>query len=60
MVADPEPNEVIARLDRERAIRDSDTSRPEAAHFLEVERGILRVLLQASKRLVCKLADVGW
>ncbi len=52
MTANPEPNEPIRCLDRERAIVSADASRPKTAYLLEVKRRVSRILLQARVRLI--------
>ena len=37
MVADPEPNEIIAILNCYGPVMDANPNRPKAAHFLEME-----------------------
>ena len=58
MGADPEPHELICRLDRESAVASTDSSGPETANLLEVKRWMPRVLLQAGVRLIGKVLDV--
>ena len=58
MTANPEPNQPVRRFDREGAIVSADTSRPEPADLLEVERGVPRILLQASVRLIREIPNL--
>ena len=44
--ADPEPNEILTRLDCERAVMQPDSRRPESAHLLKMKGGMPRVALQ--------------
>ena len=58
MAADPEPHEAVGRFDRERAIVISDPSGPEAANFLELKRGISRILLETRVCLIGEFLDL--
>ncbi len=44
--ANPEPDEVLARLDCESTMVQPDPRRPEAADFLEMQGGVPRVPLE--------------
>ncbi len=46
MIADPEPNYIAIGLYRQYAVIQPNSCRPEAANFLEMERGVFRVCLQ--------------
>jgi hypothetical protein len=58
MAADPEPHEAVRRFDGERAVVTSDPSGPEAPNLLELERGILRILLETLICLIGKLLNL--
>lgn len=44
--ADPEPNEILSRFDRKRAVVQANARRPEATHLLEMKGRMPRVALQ--------------
>lgn len=53
MIADPEPNHVVAVARSQGPLLDTSSDGPIAPHFLEVERRMKRVRLQEFKILVC-------
>jgi len=53
--ANPEPDEPIGGLDRDRTVTQTNARRPEAADFLEMERRVPGIGLQQAKRLVGEL-----
>src|SRR5262249_4057247 len=57
MRADPEPQESVVDLDGERPIVSANPYRPEMSDFLEMEGGVLRVLLQEGVVLVGQCAS---
>ena len=57
MRTDPKPLEPVLALQGQRAIVDSDSGRPDiTAQVLEVQRGVLWILLQEREFFVGKLA----
>jgi hypothetical protein len=60
MAADPEPDEIVRRFDREGSIVSADASRPEPTYLLEVKRGVSRILVQASVGLIGELPNLRW
>jgi hypothetical protein len=44
--ADPEPNEILSRLDCERAVVQPYARRPEPTHLFEMQRRVTRITLQ--------------
>jgi len=54
--ADPEPNEVVSILDRQRSVVQPDSNRPERPDSLEVERSVLRIRFEEFETAVGRLA----
>ncbi len=55
VTANPKPHEVVVRFDRECAVVTSDPSGPEPANFLQLKRGMSRILLETRVRLISEL-----
>ena len=58
MATDPEPDEPVINLDREGAMTASYPRRPDSPRFLEAQRGMPRVLLEALEGLIGKLLNL--
>jgi len=56
---DPEPEQAVIVFGGQRTIAAPDTSGPEAANFLEIQRRMIRVALQKLKILVGQLLYFG-
>lgn len=60
MAPDPEPKDSIWRLNTHRAMVQTDSNGPEAAHLLEVKGRMMRIRLEEDECLVCELPGGGW
>src|ERR1700732_921901 len=58
MRANPEPQQAAFDFHRQRAIPGPDPNGPEAAHFLEMQRRMLRILLEERVVLVGNQAHI--
>ena len=57
MSPDPEPEEPIRRVNRQRAVVRANANRVETLNSLETERGVLRIRLQQRELLVREFTD---
>jgi hypothetical protein len=60
VAANPEPDESIGRLDRERSVVGADPRRPEPPDSLEMKRWMPTILLQACVSLIGEIAHLRW
>ena len=60
MAADPEPQDAIRYLDRQRAIMSADACGVEPVNAFEMQRGVLRIGLKELELLVGKGSDLLW
>ena len=58
MPTDPDPGEAVLMFDRQRAVVEGHTNRPQLTDFLELQRWMVRVRLQEGVALVGKAADI--
>ncbi len=56
MGTDPEPDQALGALPRERADAETDTSRPEIPDLLESQRRMARISLEHREALVSQVA----
>jgi hypothetical protein len=59
MATNPEPDESVRHVDGKGSVVGADAHRPEATDFLEMERGMPRILLQARVGLIGEIAYLG-
>lgn len=60
MRADPDPEQSLIDVDRKCSMVQPNASRAEAAHALEVQRRMLRILLEERVGTVGALSDFDW
>lgn len=57
--ANPEPNEIVTRLDRESTMLKADSCRPEPSHLFEMQRRVPRVPFEMVVRTICCALNIG-
>jgi hypothetical protein len=60
VMADPEPDDILAIFDSDRAVVNAYPRRPVFIHLFEVKRWVARVLFQTRVRLIGELLDLRW
>ncbi len=58
--ANPKPEQAVRGLYSEHSVMQTNSSRPEASHLLEVQGRMLRISLEQFESLVRKFSDAGW